>query len=193
MSPYWNKTLILKQNRQRWPAKPLLGQPEPEGTSTPPPAEALEAPSWHLPQSLRPEALGADIRRAERGVDEASVTNGPMAELEPGDPPLLVVAVGKDLWQSPPPPLASVFQVGLLERRLSVFCTPRQPVGPPVQERRTKGCSVRKEPGLVTGLIGSESHRSSGAVILCLHSKGVNHRDVQSLAAMCGGGWGRRV
>lgn len=71
--------------------------------------------------------------------------------------PLLVVAVGEDLWQSPP-------QTG--------FCSPGGPArekivsllhsqaasGAPVRERRTKGCTVGKEPGLVTGLIGSESH-----------------------------------
>lgn len=65
-----------------------------------------------------------------------------------GTPPLLIVAVGKDLSQSPPPPLASVFQVGLLERRLSVFCTPRQPVGPPPCRREgQKGALWEKSLG----------------------------------------------
>lgn len=80
VSPCWNKTLTLKQNRQRQPAKPLPSQPVVRGYQQI--SSHGRHPAGFSLQSL--DLLMQSVRWVEQGADEATVTCGPMAELEPG-------------------------------------------------------------------------------------------------------------
>lgn len=80
VSPCWNKTLTLKQNRQRQPAKPLPSQPVVRGYQQI--SSHVRHPAGFSLQSL--DLLMQSVRWVEQGADEATVMCGPMAELEPG-------------------------------------------------------------------------------------------------------------
>lgn len=117
-------------------------------------------------------------------VNEATVTCGPMADLEPGDQrsgiiPFPIVSVAETL---PGWPLFARQASQGQDCQLSGVLGSQ--LKPQVWER-TKACIVEKGSGLVAGLIDPEARSSGIAVMFCLHSKDVNHRDVQRLT-MCG-------
>lgn len=73
VAPCWNKTVNLKQSRQRWPAKPLAWQAFwPEGTSTSPPSQDHgRRLRWHCPPGPGSPAASSSEGRQRHGQREA--------------------------------------------------------------------------------------------------------------------------